>query len=272
MSTELMPYQDVKALAADVAASRLFPAFGTPQQTLVLMMLAQSEGCHPIQALQRYDVIDAKGKLKPAKKSDAMLADFQKRGGKVAWLELSDTAVEAEFASSGLAKPVRVRWTIEMAQKAGLVGKDNWRNYPRAMLRARVVSEGIRTADPGVVAGLYTPEEVQDFDFVQQPSVRTPEPAPTTDASKPIDVEATTVPASPAQENTAEASKATPDQVKVLCTVMTKLGLKERAKVLDWINKKIAPRSVESRLDLTPVEAKTCIEAAETELNEKGKE
>jgi hypothetical protein len=31
------------------------------------------------------------------------------------------------------------------------------------MLRARVVSEGIRSVYPGCVVGVYTPEEVQDF-------------------------------------------------------------------------------------------------------------
>ena len=32
------------------------------------------------------------------------------------------------------------------------------------MLRARVISEGIRTVYPGVAVGIYTPEEVNDFD------------------------------------------------------------------------------------------------------------
>ena len=31
------------------------------------------------------------------------------------------------------------------------------------MLRARVISEGIRTVYPGVVVGVYTPEEVSDM-------------------------------------------------------------------------------------------------------------
>jgi hypothetical protein len=31
------------------------------------------------------------------------------------------------------------------------------------MLWARAVSDGVRTVDPGVVAGIYTPEEVNEF-------------------------------------------------------------------------------------------------------------
>jgi hypothetical protein len=34
------------------------------------------------------------------------------------------------------------------------------------MLRARVISEGIRTVYPGVAVGIYTPEEVNDFDLM----------------------------------------------------------------------------------------------------------
>lgn len=55
-------------------------------------------------------------------------------------------------------------WTIAQAKSAGLTGKDVWKQYPRAMLRARVISEGIRTVYPGVSVGVYTVEEVQDFD------------------------------------------------------------------------------------------------------------
>jgi hypothetical protein len=91
-----------------------------------------------------------------------MMARFQQQGGKVDWKTLTDEEVTATFShpSGGSAT---ITWTFEQARKAGLTGKDNWKNYPRAMLRARVVSEGIRTVFPGVVLGVYTPEEVQDI-------------------------------------------------------------------------------------------------------------
>jgi hypothetical protein len=91
-----------------------------------------------------------------------MMARFQQQGGKVDWKILTDEEVTATFShpSGGSAT---ITWTFEQARKAGLTGKDNWKNYPRAMLRARVVSEGIRTVFPGVVLGVYTPEEVQDI-------------------------------------------------------------------------------------------------------------
>jgi hypothetical protein len=58
---------------------------------------------------------------------------------------------------------VTIEWTFDMAKAAGLTGKDIWKQYPRAMLRARVVSEGIRTVYPAVLCGMYAPEEVRDM-------------------------------------------------------------------------------------------------------------
>jgi hypothetical protein len=75
-------------------------------------------------------------------------------------------------------------------------------------------------------------------------------------------------PATPAQP----AAKASKDQITALIGAMNKLGITERPAVLVWLNKKIAPRKVDSRLDLTPAEAKECLESAETELNDKEKE
>ena len=44
-----------------------------------------------------------------------------------------------------------------------MTGKDNYKKFPRQMLRARVISEGVRAVYPGVLQGMYTPEEVQAF-------------------------------------------------------------------------------------------------------------
>jgi hypothetical protein len=49
------------------------------------------------------------------------------------------------------------------AKAAQLGGKDMWTKYPRQMLRARVISEGVRACYPAVLDGMYTPEEVVDM-------------------------------------------------------------------------------------------------------------
>lgn len=54
-------------------------------------------------------------------------------------------------------------WTIARARAIGLAGKDNWKHYPRNMLRARCISEAVRAVYPGISTGIYTVEEVQDM-------------------------------------------------------------------------------------------------------------
>ena len=158
MSNALIPVDQIQTMATAIAKSGLF-GMKTPEQALALMLVAQAEGYSPALAARDYHVIQGR----PALKADAMLARFQAAGGKVEWRKYTDAEVSAMF-SHPQGGTLELSWTFEQAKKIGLTGKDNWKNYPRAMLRARVISEGIRTIYPGVVAGSYTPEEVQDFD------------------------------------------------------------------------------------------------------------
>ena len=105
-------------------------------------------------------------------RADAMLAEFQRLGGRVQWKERTDSKVIAVFSHpQGEAE---ITWTIEMAKSAGLTANDTWRKYPRQMLTARAISEGIRTVLPAVVTGIYTPEEVADFDLPpEKPAAKT---------------------------------------------------------------------------------------------------
>ena len=156
--SNIVPVNDIERMASVAAATKMF-GFKSKEEAMAIMLLCQAEGLHPGIAMRDYHVIQGR----PALKADAMLARFQQAGGKVQWHTLSDTEVSATFShpSGGDAK---ITWTFEAARKIGLTGKDNWNKYPRAMLRARVVSEGVRTVYPGVVVGTYTPEEVQDME------------------------------------------------------------------------------------------------------------
>lgn len=149
----------MQTMAKSVAESNLF-GIKTPQQAMALMLIAQAEGTHPALAARDFHIIQGR----PALKADAMLARFQNAGGVVEWQDYTDAKVSGRFSHpSASPKPVLIEWTLEQAKRIGLAGKDNWKNYPRAMLRARVISEGVRTVYPGIAVGLYTVEEVQDM-------------------------------------------------------------------------------------------------------------
>ena len=142
-----------------IATSGLF-GVKSPVQAVALMLIAQAEGRHPASAAQDYNIIQNR----PALKADSMLARFQQAGGKVEWEEYTDQRVAGLFSHPQSPKPVLVDWDMTRAKTAGLGAKDNWKHYPRAMLRARVISEGVRTVYPAVLGGMYTPEEVMDFE------------------------------------------------------------------------------------------------------------
>ncbi len=157
--SNLVPVQDIERMALAVAKSGLF-GVKTSDEAMALMLIAQAEGQHPAIAARDYHISQGR----PALKADAMLARFQGAGGKVQWETYTDERVSGIFShpSGG---SITVTWTIDQAKHIGLVKPSSgWHKYPRAMLRSRCISEGIRAVYPGCVVGTYSVEEVQDFD------------------------------------------------------------------------------------------------------------
>lgn len=205
MSTEIVRHSigEIECMAEAVAKSRLFPGVENAQSAMVLMLLCESEGLHPIQAMRRFHIIEGR----PSMRADAMQAEFQRHGGRVEWLSSTREECRAVFSHPQHApKGFEVHVTFAELDKEKItqsydqkrnqwVLKKNWRCWPRQMLRARAVSEGVRAVDPGIVVGVYTPEEISDFDardvamettarVVDEKPMPTPKPVPTPAASK----------------------------------------------------------------------------------------
>ncbi len=154
----MIPFSDVERMASAIAASKLF-GVKTKDQALGLMLIAQADGRHPASAAMDYHIIDGR----PSLKADTMLARFQSAGGTVKWLVLTDAEVTGEFYHPA-GGTVKIQWRMNKeAKDAGLTGKDVWKKYPRSMLRSRCIAEAIRTVLPGVLTGMYTPEEIESI-------------------------------------------------------------------------------------------------------------
>lgn len=154
-------FADMQRMAVAIAKSQLF-GVKEADQALSLMMIAQAEGKHPALIARDYDIIQGR----PAKKSEAILRDFQASGGKVEWHELTDKLASATFSHPLSIKPLKIEWDIARAKTAGLMGKPGgmYEKYPRQMLRSRCISEGCRTVAPSATSGFYTPEEVHQME------------------------------------------------------------------------------------------------------------
>jgi hypothetical protein len=156
--------QDITAMAQAITKSGLF-GIKQPDQAVALMLVAQSEGRHPASVASEFDIIQGR----PALKSQAALARFQAAGGKIQWIDRTDTKASAKFSHPSGGE-LSVEWTIAQASAAGLTGKQTWKQYPRQLLSARVVAEGVRAVFPACLNGVYLAEEVQDFDTKPRPS------------------------------------------------------------------------------------------------------
>ena len=162
--SNIVPFKELEGMASAIAKSGLF-GMKSPDQALALMLVAQAEGMHPATITQDYDIIQGKA----CRKTHSVMARFQQMGGKVEWHQLDDKIADATFShpSGG---SIRMKWTFEQAQKACLTNKDNWKNYPRAMLRARLIAESVRSVYPAAIGGMMSSEEVQDLPPTTQSS------------------------------------------------------------------------------------------------------
>lgn len=180
----VVSFEEKERMAQVFARSGLFGA-KTPEQALALILIAEAEGIHPSQAIQEYDIIEGK----PARKAERQLARFQLSGGKVKWLAMTEREVRAEF-SHPQGSDVLIGWTIEQAEQVKyyakgdgggvwkpLTNKLNWRNFPRAMLRARVIAEGVRACFPGYALVTLTTEEAEDLGVLTSEPVDDAAPA-----------------------------------------------------------------------------------------------
>ena len=151
------PISELEIMANHFVKSGLF-GIRKIEEAVSLMIIAQAEGRHPGTVASEYHIIQGR----PALKADAILARFQSANGKVEWHEYTDECVSGTF-SHPAGGSLKVDWDMTRAKAAGLGSKDNWKKYPRQMLRARAISDGVRGVYPAVLQGFYTPEEVQDF-------------------------------------------------------------------------------------------------------------
>lgn len=161
-SLHLSSYADVKDLAQMLSAAPpgLIPKAyqGSAPGIFACLLRGIGLGLDPMEALANIHVIEGKAILS----SELMLSLVMRKGVQVKWVTMSDEEVECVLTRPGHPSH-HGRWTIEDAKRAGLTGKDNWKKYPRAMLRARCISEAIRAWAPDLLgAGVYDETEADE--------------------------------------------------------------------------------------------------------------
>lgn len=148
------PIADIERLGKVFAASGMFGCEKV-EQGQVLALACMCERQNPFQILRTYHLLG--GRL--TMRADAMLAEYRRRGGRVKWTELSNTAAAALWTYEET-ENLEIRYTMEDAKLAKLVKPGSaWEKTPGAMLVARLTSKAIRLIAPEVISGVYLPDE-----------------------------------------------------------------------------------------------------------------
>jgi len=146
-------------LARTLVASRLLPrAIATPEAAFAVIMTGRELGLTAMQSLRSIHIIEGK----PTLSADLMIA-LVRRSPVCEYLVLVESTSKVatyEAKRKDSPKPTRMSFTIDDAERAGLLGKDNWRKFAPAMLRARCGSAICRAEFSDVMLGVYDPDEI----------------------------------------------------------------------------------------------------------------
>lgn len=135
---------------------------GKPEAILAAIYLGRELGLGPMQSMNMIDVIDGK----PSLSAELQNARIREAGHSIQTVEWTDQVARLRGVRVDNGDEMTVEFTAEMARRAGLTSKSNWKNYPEAMLFARALSMLARALFPDVFAAahVYTPEELGSQD------------------------------------------------------------------------------------------------------------
>ncbi len=147
-------------MAKLLVASGLMPrGVQRPEAAFAIIAAGRELGLTAMQSLRSIHIIEGK----PTLSADLIAALCKSRSDVCVYFRLvesTDKVARYETQRKGEPAPTAMAWTWEDAQRAGVTGKDNWKKYPAAMLRARCITALARAVYPDLAMGVYDPDEV----------------------------------------------------------------------------------------------------------------
>jgi len=158
--TIIKSYSDVESVAKAMVASGFFNDATKISQAIVKIMAGAEIGIGPFGSMNGIHIIQGK----PAFGANVMASKVKSSGGRYNYrvTEMSDTVCTIEFMEHFNGSWTAIgtsSFSIADAKKAGTKNLDK---FPRNMLFARAMSNGVRWFCPDVMNGstVYTPEEL----------------------------------------------------------------------------------------------------------------
>lgn len=162
LSLQVTSVDDLARLARVFAASGLFGRNGNQEtqvaECAIRLMAGMEAGFSPFASATGVHIINGR----PAFSSN-LLAQAVRRHPTYDYrvVEKSAKACQIRFLANGEVLGEET-FTIEMAERAGLLKNPTWKAYPEAMLFSRALTAGMRTHCPDALGGHapYTPDEI----------------------------------------------------------------------------------------------------------------
>lgn len=149
-------YAGLMALAKELVTTNFLPiAIKTPAQAVAIILTGRELGLPPMQSLRSICIIQGKPELS----ADLQLSIFHRDGGRSKWLTLTATEAKLLLKHPNGDEHTEV-FTMDDAKRAGLASGQNWQKYPKAMLRSRAITAGLKSIGFEPLTGAYAPGEI----------------------------------------------------------------------------------------------------------------
>jgi hypothetical protein len=153
----------------------------TGWQFAVIAATGHELGMQPMRAIRSLAMV--KGKVVEA--ADSQLARFKAAGGRSQFEVLDETQAVLHLVHPNGDKHTET-FSLEDAKRAGLSSNSNYSKFPKAMLRSRAITAGLKSVGWEGAVGAYDPDEIRSEEFpavkaTQAPRVVVSQPEPTPD-------------------------------------------------------------------------------------------
>jgi len=133
-----------------------------PEAAMFIILAGRDMGLSAVQSLRSLRVIHGKVELS----ADVQLGLFHRAGGKSQWLELTDQSVRLKLVAPWSIEAHVCTYTVEDARRAKLAGGESWQKYPKAMLRSRAITSGLKDIGFIPTSGVYAPGEISEGEVI----------------------------------------------------------------------------------------------------------
>lgn len=165
--------EQMMQIAEKLAASGFLPTrLNTAGKVLATIMTGRELGLPPMLSTRSIRIMKDTGL--PIISADVLLGAFKRMGGRGTFTVLTDTNATLELRHPNGDTHTET-FSIEDARRAGLLAKsggtddagkrldNNWQKYPKAMLRSRCITAGLKSVGWEPAAGMYDADEAEEI-------------------------------------------------------------------------------------------------------------